>query len=225
MRNKIAAILLAAGLLITTGGLGQATASTTAPTIKTYTQPPFDFYKISRNDTLYFIGKRYGVTVNKLIQLNPGINLYNLQPGKILKLRSTTSQQPITTPTHANVGSFEQQVFDLVNQERTKAGLSPLKLDAKLSAMANDKAVDMYTNNYFDHNSPTYGSPFEMMKSYGISYSYAGENIAKGQRSPQEVMDAWMNSPGHRANILNANFDTIGVAYYNGEWVQEFIRA
>ena len=78
MRNKIATILLAAGLLITTGGLGQATASTTAPTIKTYTQPPFDFYKISRNDTLYFIGKRYGVTVNKLIQLNPMITCLSI---------------------------------------------------------------------------------------------------------------------------------------------------
>jgi uncharacterized protein YkwD len=89
--------------------------------------------------------------------------------------------------------------------------------------MALDKAKDMYNKGYFDHNSPTYGSPFDMMKQYGISYRYAGENIAKGQRTPQEVMTAWMNSPGHRANILSANFTTIGVAYYNGVWVQEFI--
>jgi uncharacterized YkwD family protein len=125
-----------------------------------------------------------------------------------------------TTATSA----YANQVVTIVNQERAKAGLSPLKMsNATLTKMALDKAKDMYNNGYFDHNSPTYGSPFDMMKKYGISYRYAGENIAKGQRAPQEVMTAWMNSSGHRANILNPNFTTIGVAYYNGVWVQEFI--
>ncbi|MBB6679755.1 hypothetical protein H4Q31_20950 [Cohnella lubricantis] len=117
---------------------------------------------------------------------------------------------------------FAAEVVSLVNQERAKAGLNPLKSDAKLTSVAAAKAKDMYANNYFDHNSPTYGSPFDMMQQFGVSYSYAGENIAKGQQNPQAVMDAWMNSSGHRANILNANFKSIGVAYYNGEWVQEF---
>lgn len=89
--------------------------------------------------------------------------------------------------------------------------------------MAMVKAKDMYDNNYFSHNSPTYGSPFDMMKQFGISYRAAGENIASGQSSPAQVMNDWMNSPGHRANILNSSFSKIGVAYYNGEWVQEFI--
>ncbi|QMV43251.1 CAP domain-containing protein [Cohnella cholangitidis] len=125
-----------------------------------------------------------------------------------------------TTATSA----YAAQVVTIVNQERAKAGLSPLKMsNATLTKMALDKAKDMYNNGYFDHNSPTYGSPFDMMKTYGISFRYAGENIAKGQRSPQEVMTAWMNSSGHRANILSPNFTTIGVAYYNGVWVQEFI--
>jgi uncharacterized YkwD family protein len=119
--------------------------------------------------------------------------------------------------------AYADQVVTLVNQERSKAGLAPLASDAALANMALDKAKDMYNNNYFDHNSPTYGSPFDMMKAYGISYSYAGENIAKGQRNPDEVMNAWMNSAGHRQNILSPNFTKIGVAYYNGEWVQEFI--
>jgi len=128
------------------------------------------------------------------------------------------------TGTVAPDSTFATQVVTLVNQERAKAGLSALKVsNATLTKMALDKAKDMYNNNYFDHNSPTYGSPFDMMKKYGINYSYAGENIAKGQRTPQEVMTAWMNSAGHRANILSANFTTIGVAYYNGVWVQEFI--
>ncbi|MBB6730761.1 serine protease [Cohnella sp. CBP 2801] len=117
---------------------------------------------------------------------------------------------------------YASQVVTLVNQERAKQGLSALKTDSKLTSVALAKAKDMYNNNYFDHNSPTYGSPFDMMKQFGVSYSYAGENIAKGQRDPQEVMTAWMNSAGHKANILNVNYKSIGVAYYNGEWVQEF---
>jgi uncharacterized YkwD family protein len=119
--------------------------------------------------------------------------------------------------------AFATQVFNLVNQERSNAGLNTLTNNSALESMALVKAKDMYNNNYFDHNSPSYGSPFNMMKSFGIQYTYAGENIAKGQRSPQEVMTSWMNSPGHRQNILNPNFTKIGVAYYNGEWVQEFI--
>jgi uncharacterized YkwD family protein len=110
-----------------------------------------------------------------------------------------------------------------VNQERAKAGLNALVSDGPLSDMAMAKAKDMYNNHYFDHTSPTYGSPFNMMTTFGIRYSYAGENIAMGQRSPQEVMTSWMNSPGHRQNILSPNYKKIGVAYYNGEWVQEFI--
>jgi uncharacterized YkwD family protein len=119
---------------------------------------------------------------------------------------------------------FANEVARLVNQERAKAGLQPLRLDSKLSAVAMDKAIDMSKNRYFDHISPTYGSPFDMMNRYGIQFSYAGENIAMGQQSPQEVMNQWMNSQGHRENILNPNYDTIGVAYYNGYWVQEFIK-
>lgn len=118
--------------------------------------------------------------------------------------------------------SLEQQVFQLVNQERAKAGLKAFVLDNKLSNAAMVKAKDMYDNNYFDHNSPTYGSPFDMMKKLGITFEYAGENIAKGQTTAQQVMTDWMNSEGHRANIMNGSFTTIGVAQYNGEWVQEF---
>ncbi|TDF94868.1 hypothetical protein E1757_22250 [Paenibacillus piri] len=121
-----------------------------------------------------------------------------------------------------NPSQFGQQVLDLVNQERTKAGLQSVSMNSSLSNMAMAKAQDMYNNNYFDHQSPTYGSPFDMMKAYGITYNSAGENIAKGQTSPTEVMSQWMNSPGHRANILNSSFTQIGVAYYNSEWVQEF---
>ncbi|WP_446674095.1 stalk domain-containing protein [Paenibacillus sp. 598K] len=118
--------------------------------------------------------------------------------------------------------AWAAQVVSLVNEARSQAGLSALSSDSALARVAFDKAKDMADNDYFDHDSPTHGSPFEMMDAYGISYGYAGENIAKGQRTPQEVVDAWMNSPGHRANILSDNFTTIGVGYYNGHWVQMF---
>ncbi|MEN1970224.1 CAP domain-containing protein [Lentibacillus sp. N15] len=123
------------------------------------------------------------------------------------------------------LSQYEQQVVDLTNQEREKQGLSPLKADTELSKVAHEKSRDMSANNYFSHNSPTYGSPFDMMKSYGISYQSAGENIARGQQTPEEVVNAWMNSEGHRANILNAKFTHIGVGFVeNGNyWTQEFI--
>jgi len=121
--------------------------------------------------------------------------------------------------------AYEQQVVNLTNQERAKHGLAPLQVDLALSKVAREKSLDMARNNYFSHNSPTYGSPFDMMKAFGIQYRTAGENIAKGQRTPEEVVNAWMNSEGHRANILNPNFTHIGVGFSeNGNiWTQQFI--
>lgn len=135
----------------------------------------------------------------------------------------TQPAAPVNQAEDAKTGDFAQQVAELVNQERAKAGLKPVQMDAALSKVALAKAQDMSANNYFDHNSPTYGSPFDMMKQYGIQYSTAGENIAMGQQSPQEVMQQWMNSEGHRQNIMNPAFTKIGVGFTNGYWVQEFI--
>src|SRR5699024_288311 len=114
---------------------------------------------------------------------------------------------------------------ELTNEERAKQGLSPLKADAQLSKVARDKSKDMATNGYFSHNSPTYGSPFDMMKQYGITYRTAGENIAKGQRTPQEVDNGWMNSEGVRANILNGVVTHIGggEAEQGTHWAQQSI--
>lgn len=134
-----------------------------------------------------------------------------------------TSGNSGNTAQQGDMSQFASQVITLVNQERAKQGLKSLTADDALNKVALAKAQDMSQNNYFDHTSPTYGSPFEMMKKFGISYSYAGENIAKGQKTPTEVVNAWMNSAGHRANILNANYTHIGVGYYNGYWAQEFV--
>ncbi|QAS52049.1 CAP domain-containing protein [Halobacillus litoralis] len=125
----------------------------------------------------------------------------------------------------SEVSEFEKQVVELTNQEREKQGLAPLELDTELSAVAKDKSLDMQQNNYFSHNSPTHGSPFDMMKAYGIDYRTAGENIAMGQTSPEQVVEGWMNSEGHRKNIMNPNFTHIGVGHAeNGNyWTQMFI--
>jgi len=159
--------------------------------------------------TQYPVGSRQPVGTQQPINQQPT----NQQP---------TNQRPANGQQSGNNSGYEQQVLDLVNQERQKAGLNSLTMDSRLSKVAMDKAQDMYNNNYFDHQSPTYGSPFDMMNSNGITYNSAGENIAKGQTSPTEVMNQWMNSPGHRANILNSSYTKIGIAYYNNEWVQEF---
>lgn len=130
---------------------------------------------------------------------------------------------------NTQLSGYEQQVVDLVNKERAAAGLPALTVNRKLSQVAETKAADMRDKNYFSHTSPTYGSPFDMMKQFGITYKSAGENIAKGQKTPQSVMNGWMNSQGHRENILSSNYTEIGVGYVtdnsgNTYWVQMFIR-
>ncbi|HBF5318244.1 TPA: sporulation protein [Clostridioides difficile] len=130
--------------------------------------------------------------------------------------------------TSENFSAYQKEVVDLVNIERGKAGLNPLTLDSSISNVATKKSQDMIDNNYFSHNSPTYGSPFDMLKKFGISYKTAGENIAMGQKTPKEVVNAWMNSEGHRKNIMNPNFSKIGVgvAQKSGGsiyWTQIFV--
>ncbi|QGG47686.1 LysM peptidoglycan-binding domain-containing protein [Heliorestis convoluta] len=193
---------------------------------------PQPAYRVQSGDTLFRIAQHQGVTLVELIRANNLTNPNMLYVGQLINVpnqptatptQPTPTPQPVPTPT--SQPDFAEQVANLVNVERAKAGLRPLRYDAELSKVALIKAQDMIQNNYFSHTSPTHGSPFDMMKSYGIRYTTAGENIARGQRTPQEVMTAWMNSSGHRANILNANFDTIGVGYYQGAWVQMFTRS
>ena len=121
----------------------------------------------------------------------------------------------------------EKEVFDLINNQRTQNGLSALKLDTETLRVARIKAQDMVDNNYFSHNSPTYGSPFQMLNSFKISYKTAGENIA-GNSSNSSAVTAWMNSSGHKANILNSNFNYTGIGVvsspkYGKMYVQLFI--
>ncbi|MBY7142724.1 hypothetical protein KFZ56_06465 [Virgibacillus sp. NKC19-3] len=138
---------------------------------------------------------------------------------------SNQEQQNQDQEQSQELSQFEQEVVELTNQEREKHGLRPLEIDTELSEVARDKSQDMAQNNYFSHDSPTHGSPFDMMQSYGVDYSTAGENIAKGQTTPEQVVNGWMNSDGHRANILNEDFTHIGVGYVEqgNHWTQQFI--
>lgn len=181
--------------------------------IKMFKEPPFEFYKVSAGDSFWFIAQRYGLDYKQLMTLNPNVQPMNMHVGEVIRLKAS-AESPST---------FQDQVVQLVNAERAKHGLKPLTHRADLKNVAQKKAEDMINSNYFSHTSPNYGSPFDMMKTFGISYSSAGENIAKGQTTPQQVMNSWMNSSGHRANILSSSYNCIGVGFYHGAWVQMFI--
>lgn len=129
--------------------------------------------------------------------------------------------------TSDNLTNDEKETFNLINNERAKNGLSALKIDSEVQKVARIKAQDMVNNNYFSHNSPTYGSPFDMLKSFKITYKTAGENIA-GNSSNSGAVTAWMNSPGHKANILNSSYTYTGIGVvtspkYGKLYVQMFI--
>ncbi|MCR4436766.1 MAG: CAP domain-containing protein [Clostridiales bacterium] len=139
----------------------------------------------------------------------------------------TTPTTPTPSKTPTGISQEEQTLLDLVNKARADAGVGALQFDMDLVKVARLKAKDMVDNNYFSHQSPTYGSPFDMMKQFGISFKTAGENIA-GNQTVQKAFDAWMSSEGHRKNILNGSFNYTGIGIvssptYGKILVQQFI--
>lgn len=139
----------------------------------------------------------------------------------------STDTNTTTTTTSSNMNSDEQEVFKLINEQRVANGLTALKADNEVQKVARIKAQDMVNNNYFSHTSPTYGSPFKMLSSFKVSYKSAGENIA-GNSSNSKAVTAWMNSSGHKANILNSSFNYTGIGVvssptYGKVYVQMFI--
>jgi uncharacterized YkwD family protein len=187
--------------------------------IEPYRQPIGSHqYIIQRGDTLFKICNLLHVSKSDLLRANP-----TLQKDGGSKILTNT---PLQLPQTESMSGYEQQVLDLTNAERAKAGLQPLMGNySELNTSARVKAEDMEKNNYFSHTSPTLGDPFQEMRAMGVSYSAAGENIAKGQQTPAEVVQAWMNSAGHRANILNAAYTHMGVGYTANSkcWVQQFV--
>ncbi|OPJ57392.1 CAP domain-containing protein [Clostridium oryzae] len=176
-------------------------------------------HTVQSGDTLWKIAQKYQSGISEIVAANPSIS----NPAIIYV------GQRIKVPTMTDVKSQESEVLRLVNAERARAGVKPLTMNWQLERVARYKCQDMINKNYFSHTSPTYGSPFTMMQNFGIQFSAAGENIAKGQRSPAEVMNSWMNSPGHRSNILSGTYTQIGVGLAKDSsgtsyWTQMFIR-
>ena len=173
-------------------------------------------HKVSPGDTMWKLAVQYQVGTGEIIAANPQVENPNLiYPGQVLNIPQVSQA----------VRAYEQEVVRLVNAQRAQNGLKPLAENWELSRVARYKSADMASRRYFSHESPTYGSPYQMMRSFGISFRSAGENIAYGQRTPAAVVGAWMNSSGHRANILSSSYTQIGVGYHEAGnyWTQMFI--
>lgn len=190
-----------------------------------------------KGDSMWKIARRYKIPFREILELNKHYpNPHLIHPQDKIELpdgehgtssEEANSSKGMEIAEQAASTTQADQVLELVNKERAKVGLKALTLSDELTNVATLKAKDMAEKGYFDHTSPTYGTPFEMMKRFGIQYRSAGENIAAGQMDAQEVMDSWMNSSGHRANILNSDYEQIGIGYYTGGrydfyWVQMF---
>ena len=183
-----------------------AAAAMTVPTLAAS-------HTVQRGDTMWKLAVQYQVGTSEIIDANPQVANPNLiYPGDVLTIPETD----------ASVRAYEQEVVRLVNAERAKHGLAALTEDWELSRVARYKSQDMHDNRYFAHNSPTYGTPFRMLRAFGLSYRTAGENIAMGYAAPAAVVAGWMNSEGHRANILNSAYTKIGVGYVGPAALQEF---
>lgn len=184
-----------------------------------FSQQTTDTYIVQPGDSLWKIAVKYQIGLDEIIQANP----------QIPNPRLIYPQQKVTVPLLTGMNTIEREVVRLVNVERQKRGLSALKINWEVSRVARYKSVDMRDKNYFSHTSPTYGSPFAMLQSFGVSFQAAGENIAAGQASAEEVMRGWMNSAGHRQNILSPMYTQIGVGLAQGGsyryyWTQMFIK-
>lgn len=231
-KKMIFSVAAAAALLMSNPVVNKADAASNCPT-PVQTKVYYQTGNLN-NEQLNAILQKYLQNCN--IQWNKPVYKPVQQPAKVQQpagqtqqpAKAPAKQQPAqkqATPATSQLSAFEQKVVELTNKERAKYGIPALKVDAQLSKVAREKSRDMQAKGYFSHNSPTYGSPFDMMKQFGITYRSAGENIAMGQRSPEEVVQAWMNSDGHRKNILNSSFTHIGVGHVaNGNyWTQMFI--
>ena len=176
-------------------------------------------YTVKSGDSIWKIAVKYETGVSEILAKNPQVkNPSLIYPG-----------QKLTIPDQSSVKALEAEVIRLVNVERSKKGLQALKADWEISRVARYKSQDMINKKYFSHTSPTYGSPFKMLETFGIRFSSAGENIAYGQQTPQAVMNSWMNSSGHRANILSPSYTHIGVGLAKNSsgvcyWTQMFTK-
>ena len=162
-----------------------------------------------------------GITASSIAPANA--QWWRRQPTRSTTVPTQTAAQPV-----AQNGSFQQQILSLVNVERSKAGLQPVTLNSKLNQAAQNHTNDMISKRYFSHTSPSGSTMVMRVQAVGYTYSAIGENIAAGGSTASATMTQWMNSPGHKANILSPKFRELGVGYgpssdqYRHYWTQVF---
>ena len=166
----------------------------------------------TNDDGTYYFDQVYGTMAKGIVTIDGNLYLFDVDTG-VMQASITTSEE-----------AMADRVIELVNQERTSRGLQPLLKHDGLMVAAAARAKEL--SQRYSHTRPDGSECFTILWHLGIDYAYAGENIAMGQRTPEIVMNDWMNSSGHRANILNENYDCIGVGYtmVDGHpyWVQLF---
>jgi len=194
---------------ITDAGFYNCTVNTGSLNIRSGPGTSYKIVKtVSKGTELRALGR-----INGWYLVQTSDNVFGMVSGWYItpKTNTTTNtNQEQNTVTSTQLTEDEQTILDLVNKARREAGLNELKVDTQMMNVARLKSQDMEDNNYFSHTSPTYGSPFDMLKSFGVAYKTAGENIA-GHSTAENAFNAWMNSPGHKANILGANYNYTGI--------------
>lgn len=209
-----AGLLLCAGLMVMLDAPVPADAATklTISVSDNVSQATLDNY-------VQQITKRYNIDPDAIYIKYPNGTIVKYKPGTPTAPKPAPAPTPVPkpapNPSSVSMSADEQKMFNLVNQERAKVGLPVYKANGELLKLARLKAQDMINKGYFSHTSPTYGSPFDMIKAAGVSYRYAGENLA-GAYNVNTAHTNLMNSSGHRANILNNNFKEVGIGIVNG---------
>ena len=223
--NKQKLIRLVVAIVVAVSIIGYYVHTADAATCSTPTKSVTKNSKVvytTHNQTIYNLLKKMGLNVRLIKDSKPAPT-----PAPTPKPTPAPTPTPAPAPVQG-LTADEQTMFNLVNKERVANGLKPLTIDMRVVKTARLKSVDMVKLGYFDHQSPTYESPFDMMKQYGISFSYAGENIA-GAPDVNTAHVNLMNSPGHRENILRPEFTKVGIGVVEGSkygkiFTQQFIR-
>lgn len=217
----VVAILCACAFILS-GGTAKAAEAAPSGNYLMFQSSQFTFYTSN-----YSVYERLQAKYGKYC--NVDIVFKGLKPVPSPTPTPTPTPTPVPQPTPQptpdpgnGLTAAEQQMFDLINRDRAAAGLPALKIDMRLVRAARIKSQDMKDKGYFAHTAPDGTTPWDLMKAQGVTYKAAGENIAHGQRDAAAAEKAFMNSPGHRANILNKNYTHVGIGIVGNYYTQEF---
>lgn len=183
------------------------------------------WYKVTSNDVTGWAAANYLIAYEKIESPIKESEKLTESPAKKETEAAANKPKEMAPNTSVTPSAIEKAVIDLTNAEREKVGLAPYKIDNQLVASARAKSNDMAINNYFAHDSPTYGSAGDQLGQFGVLFRGWGENLAKGHQDAEQVVAGWMDSPGHKENILHPKMTHIGVGYDadGNYWTQHFI--